>query len=423
MKVLFVNYAFPPISSPGSMRVYSFAKFLSKQDGYTVDVLYAPNGYSSMRDNDRSWRFERINLIAVKDIFDKNKIDLNGSKVNQIEKSTYKSLKSSMLNIAKGLVFPDRDITWAINVFNKNILIDKYDYIFCSYPNATNLIIGHYYSILFKTPLVVDIRDLWTQDPSFLRKNVLKRFIEGKIEHTILKKSEKIITISEYNAQKLSEIYGDKVEVIYNGFEDEKFESMSSPNLVALKDQENNEIFKIAYAGSFYGGERKVDMLFEAIKSLKDKNIVNDTNFSFNIYGNEEEYITTLIDKYQLSELVSIKGLVSQDTLFKALNSYDLLLVVTRSALISKGEMTTKVFEYIALGNPVLCLSKPDFEIVKVLNSVDHTYCIDIDDKVMIESTLRNIIINHSRGSTKRELNFNFSRDAMSEKLKAFLEK
>lgn len=424
MNILFISYALPPVSSPGAMRIFNFAKYLSQQKGYNVEVLHCPNAYSSMQDHDREWDFGNIKLIPVADIFDKNKVMSKDKVSNQLKNSVSKKIKAKTLKKINSLVFPDRNISWAINVVRKKVLNNKYDYIICSYPNITNLVIGQYYSNLFKTPLIVDIRDLWTQDPSFSKKHRIKQFLESKIEFNILNKSHKILTISKFNALLLSDIYGDKVEVIYNGFEDEKLKNIrSASDLSDVSNQTKNSKFKIAYAGSFYKGERNVDMLFEAIKSLKNKNIINNINFSFDIYGNQEDYIIKLISKYEVSDLVSIKGLVSQDALFEELYDYDLLLVVTRNALISKGELTTKVFEYIALGNPILCLSKPDFEIVKVLNDIDHTYCVDIDDKLVIESTLESIITNNFGDLTKRELNLDFSRDTMSGKLKNLLEK
>lgn len=424
MKILFVSYAFPPMSSPGSMRIFNFSKYLSQQKGYTIEVLHCPNAYSSMQDHDRKWDFGNIKLIPVADIFNKNKLINLDKTSNQLEVSAKQKLKARTVKKLNSLVFPDRDISWAMNVFAKKVLTNKYDYIVCSYPNVTNLIVGHYYATLFKTPLIVDMRDLWTQDPKFSQKNQIRKLLESKMEFGILNKAHVILTVSEFNALQLSEIYGDKIEVVYNGFEDEKFKYKStSSDLSHTKTKKENKIFKMAYAGSFYNGERSVDMLFEALKSLKNKNVINEANFCFDIYGNKEDYIINLINKHQVSDLVSVAGLVSQDVLFEALKDYDLLLVVTRNAPISKGELTTKVFEYIALGNPILCLSKPEFEIVKVLNNIDYTYCVDFSDKLVIETTLESIITSNSGCRTKRELNLDFSRDTMSKKLKNILEK
>lgn len=422
MNILFISYALPPVSSPGAMRIFNFAKYLSQQKGYNVEVLHCLNAYSSMQDHDRKWDFGDMKLIPVADIFNKNKLILNKTPSSELNYSVPKKIKSKLLKKIKSFVFPDRDITWAMNVFTKKVLDNKYDYIICSYPNITNLIVGHYYSKIFKTPLVVDMRDLWTQDSTFSQKSSIRKFLERKIEFSILDESHKILTVSNFNALQLSKIYGKKVEIVYNGFEDEKFKHDSIPcNLPNLID--TKKVFKLAYAGSFYNGERSVDTLFEAIKSLKSKKVINKENFCFDIYGNREEYIINLIEKFQVSDLVSIKGLVSQDTLFERLNDYDLLLVVTRNTPISQGELTTKVFEYIALGNPIFCLSKPNFEIVKVLNDVDYTYCVDLDDELAIENTLESVIANNLEYHTKRKFSFNFSRDTMSDKLKKILEK
>lgn len=422
MKILFTSYAVPPVSSPGSMRIFNFAKYLSEQKGYTVEILHCPNAYSSMQDHDRKWDFGKIKLIPVADIFDKNKLVSNDELFNTSKHSVSKKIKIKVLKNMNNLVFPDKTITWAINVFRKKVLKNKYDYIISSYPDITNLIIGHYYSKLFKTPLIVDMRDLWAQDLEYSQKNYLRKRLESKIEFDILSKSHMILTVSEFNALQLSKVYGKKVEVIYNGFENDKFKECRLVNdVVYQENQTENSKFKMAYAGSFYNGERNVDKLFKAINSLKDKEIINKNNFCFDIYGRKEDYITQIVDKYQLSELVSVKGLVNQDALFKKLDGYNLLLVVTRNAEISKGELTTKVFEYIALGNPILCLAKADFEIVKLLDTIEYTYCVDMEDELSIEDTLKNIISNRDDAFDKRAFNLDFSRDSMSKKLKSLL--
>jgi|26BtaG_2_1085354.scaffolds.fasta_scaffold00671_4 glycosyltransferase involved in cell wall biosynthesis len=424
MKILFTSYAVPPVYAPGSMRIFNFAKYLSEQKDYTVEILHCSNPYDSMQDHNRKWDFGKIKLIPVADIFDKNNLISSDEPLNDPKSSVSKKIKIKVLKNMSDLVFPDRNISWAVNVFRKKVLKNKYDYIISSYPSITNLIVGHYYSKLFKTPLIVDMRDLWTQDPNFSQKKSLRKRLESKIESDILSKSHKILTVSEFNALQLSKIYGNKVEVIYNGFENSKFKEFRLVNDIVHKESQiEDSKFKMAYAGSFYNGERNVDKLFKAIKSLKDKEIINENNFCFDIYGRKEDYITQIIGKHQLSELVSVKGLVNQDALFKKLDGYNLLLVVTRNAEISKGEMTTKVFEYIALGNPILCLAKADFEIVKVLNDIDYTYCVDLDDEVVIENTLESVIASDLEHHTKRKLSFDFSRDTMSDKLKNILEK
>lgn len=423
MNILFISYPFPPISSPGSMRVFNFAKYLSKQDGYSVDVLHCLNGYSSMIDYNRDWEFGKITTIPIPEVISLNKLTKSNNSHDKVRTPFFQNKKIKALKKLKSFVFPDRNVFWALNVLRKKPLTNKYDYIICSYPSISNLMLGYYYSKSFDIPLIVDMRDLWTQDLNFNSKSSFKRIIETKIESAILNKAHIITTVSSFNALELSKQYGNKVQVIYNGFENAKFinKLSTSANVSSDTQNENNKL-KIAYAGSFYNGERNIDMLMLAIKSLKDKNLISSKNFTFDIYGNNEDYVIKLVSKYNLNDLVCLKGFVSQDILFEKLTTYNLLLVVTRDQLISKGELTTKVFEYIALGNPILCLSKPDFEIVRILNDLDHTYCININDKAGIESLLLDFLNNKHKKTARRDLSLEFSRDAMSEKLRRLLE-
>lgn len=422
MNILFISYAFPPISSPGSMRIFNFAKYLSKQDGYSVDVLHCLNGYSSMIDYNRDWEFGEITIIPIPEVISLNKLTKSNNSRDKVRTTFSQDKKTKALKKLKSFVFPDKDVFWALNVIRKKPVTKKYDYIICSYPSISNLILGYYYSKSFNIPLIVDMRDLWTQDLNFNSKSFFNKLMETKIESAILNKANIITTVSNFNALELSKKYGNKVQVIYNGFENEKFinNPSTSADVPPVTQNKNNKL-KIAYAGSFYNGERNVDTLMLAIKSLKDKKLINSKNFTFDIYGNNEDYIINLISKYNLNDLVCLKGFISQDILFEKLTTYNLLLVVTRDQLISKGELTTKVFEYIALGNAILCLSKPDFEIVRVLNDIDHTYFININDKAGIESLLLDFLNDKHKQTAKRDLSLEFSRDAMSKKLSKLL--
>lgn len=412
MKILFVSYAFPPISSPGSLRVYHFSKYLAEQEQYDVDVLYCDNGYSSMLDTKQNWEFNKIGLFPVADLINKNKIvsavGIGGKK------------KVGIKSFLRGLVFPDRDITWFFSSIKNYKVNKKYDYIFCSYPNITNLIAGFYISKKTNTPLIVDMRDLWVQDSSYLKKMFIRRFLEKKIEKNILEHASKILSVSEFNTNKLASIYGNKVFTVYNGFDSVKFNDFLSNSIESIQ----SEKFRLVYAGSFYEGERKVDALFKAIKRLKDQGEINSGNFVFEIYGNSENYIKKLINEYNLDDFVTLMGLFGQKELFSKIVDANLLLVVTRDLEISQGEMTTKFFEYIALGNDILCLSKQNYEIVKVLKNIENSYFCDLDDSQAIETLLKSKMKNLKiLFKTRRQVDYSFSRNSMSEKLKCILEK
>ena len=414
MNLLCISYAFPPISSPGALRVYHFAKYLARQENYKVDVLYCNNGYSSMVDRSQTWDIGNIRAMAVDDLINKNSFVKNKLSADKIKKNNLKKL-------LKVLVFPDRDITWFLNLLKANIKNKKYDYIFCSYPNITNLIAGYYFSKKFNVDLIVDMRDLWVQDSSFLKKNMFRRFLEKCIEKRILKHAKKILTVSQFNAEQLNNIYGEKVSVVYNGFDDDKFKDL----LVEKKQQAHFcGRFRLVYAGSFYEGERKVDCLFQALNKLKLDGVINKNNFFFEIYGNKENYIADLIEQWHVNDIVEQKGLLGQKALFDEIYAAHTLLVVTRNQKISQGEMTTKFFEYIALGNPILCLSKSNFEIVKVIQGIESASYVDLDDAKGIESFLKKTLEDYyQQGAVKRrDIDYSFSRNSMSEVFKCLLE-
>lgn len=380
MKILFVSYAYPPISSPGAMRIAHFAKDLAAK-GHNITVLTSANGYSSMQSTNIDSRFfgGGIDVVRARDMINKNIVKKDKS---DGKKGLISILKSAVVRVANVLVFPDRDITWfasarkAIKSTNSH-----FDIVVGSYPTATNLMLAKGLAQYYKAKLVVDMRDLWTQDHNFLKKGIVRRFLERHLERDIFEKASLITSVSRFNSDLLSKHSRKSVNTIYNGFD--------TDILSAIKQNAiGNKKFVLAYAGSFYNGERDPINLLHAINKLKADGVITSETFKFDIYGNIESFLKDMVKELALEDLVNFRGLCEQKSLLAELSTANLLLTITRKQYISRGEMTTKIFEYLALDVPNLCLTKKDFEIAEFLADIPHADIADVDDPQEITDVL-----------------------------------
>lgn len=411
MRILLVSYAYPPISSPGAIRIYNFAKDLSEL-GHDVTVLTSSNGYSSMIGSNED-DVTNINVIRTRDLLSKQAY--SGKRQSENLK------KINIIGIASKIIYPDRDVTWLPTALSSaEIKKMDFDIVLGSYPNATNLIVATRIATRNKAKLVLDMRDLWTDEYEKQGKKSFKMKLNMILEKYLFKKADGIINVSNVNTDFVNQrIKNKKMCTIRNGFDYNLIDTVRKN----YKEEKSNK-FIVSYSGSFVGGERDPRDLFKAIVKLETAKLVSKDNFSFDIYGPTEEIIEKWVKEFKITHLVCFKGMLSRSVLFNSLMSSNILFALTRATSISAGEMTTKVFEYIGLGNNILCLCKPGYEIEKVLNKVKSAHVVNFGDIDGIVEYLTKELSNNKDDFIFREpLTKDFSRKQAAEELACFLTK
>ena len=423
-KVLLVSYAFPPISSPGAQRVERFAHYLSIM-GVDVTVLTCSNAYSSMVDKGSTLdRETQYKVIYTDDLIDKTSMS-NDTKTQKAKplRNLKHALKVTLKKVGNFFIFPDRDITWLPTALHRIKKLDSnYDFVIGSYPYATNLLLAYKASKILNCKLILDYRDLWTQDENQFKKSFFKQKIDKKLEEIITKQPSGILCVSEFNTIAMRNKLNNKtpVKTIYNGYESSYLKDIRLNDDVLTQEK-----FIITYAGSFYGGERNPKAFLTALYNLKKIGLIKQRNFCFNFIGNVEPFFSELVNKFALQDLISFKGFCSSSEVLSSLRRSNLQLVITRAQAISKGEMTTKVFEYLGVGRAILCLTKLDFEIADVLSKFDCATSLDVDNSYNIEKYIKEEIIGFRQMNNKVK-SFNngshFTREDSTRNLLCFLQ-
>ncbi|GBG04991.1 glycosyltransferase family 4 protein [Lactobacillus rodentium] len=146
-----------------------------------------------------------------------------------------------------------------------------------------------------KIPVVWHIRE-------FLEEDQLRRIWNKKSGYALMNKSDKIIAISDSINKKYKPLFGNKIQTIYNGIDDNKF--FSSHDLFKNKD------IKILTVGGLYPGKGH-QLVIEALAILKKNGI---SNFKYQIVGKgeEEENLRKQVLRCNLEKNVEFCGF-SQD--------------------------------------------------------------------------------------------------------------
>jgi len=224
---------------------------------------------------------------------------------------------------------------------------------------------AHLLSKRYKLPFVADLRDIIEQFPGnehiskkFTNIKFLNRIIANiltqrlfKQRNQVLKDADAVTSVSPWHVETLKQ-FTRNPQLIYNGYD---------PELFVSKIITCNE-FKIVYTGRLMSEElRDPSLLFEAVSNLSSKGIIEPKTFRIQFYTDDQSIKTlrTIATHYRTSDFMDFFDYVAYEKIPEILNGSSILLLLTNKSVgekTPKGIMTTKVFEYLAVEKPVLCV-------------------------------------------------------------------
>ncbi|MDR3328088.1 MAG: glycosyltransferase [Prevotellaceae bacterium] len=255
---------------------------------------------------------------------------------------------------------------------NISIILSSNSFRTCFAKAAMELAVKH------QIPFVLDIRDIFEQFPNdeyasrlliksnaindFVTKHIKKHFLKQR--NSILPKANTITTVSEWHRDFLKK-FNPNVQLIYNGFDPDLFNYQKV----------NAEKFKITYVGRIESLDIKnPTLLFEAVKILADKKLIEKDKFRLEFYlinETSKEIIKTLSQKFDVEEFITIFGTVQNIQVPEILNNSSILLLLANKATENKspkGILGTKLFEYMAVEKPILCVRNDESFIEEIIN-------------------------------------------------------
>jgi glycosyltransferase involved in cell wall biosynthesis len=229
----------------------------------------------------------------------------------------------------------------------------------------------------YNIPFVMDLRDIIEQFPSneHISKNlknvwlnnlfvkiITEKFLRQR--NKILQKADVVTTVSTYHEEILSK-YNDNVQLIFNGFDSELF----------YPQKIKNKKFVISYAGRIESQEIKdPSLFFEAIANLLNKKEIDIEKLKIQFYLTDEKskkIIRSLAEKSKITDFIDIFDTVLSTEIPRILNESSVLLLLANKSTgenTPKGIMGTKLFEYLAVEKPILCVRNDEGCLEETIN-------------------------------------------------------
>lgn len=380
IKLLIITTCFSPENAIGSVRLTKIVKYLVRL-GYDITV-FSPTLHQVTK-IDKSLEcieLEQIKRIAIPQsaMFSKlflkrrNHLVSKKSASNYIShkkgKNFWKKIKVEIFRVLHFVYTILRNKDWANQVVKEiKSQYDKesFDVVLSSYPSLG----AHWASDKIRN---TNIAKYWIadfRDPVNYEKttNLLLYQIYSFIQNKIAHRADVVTVISNGILNKLEGDKKNKIRLLHNGYDVDDLVNYTQN--IKFKDY-----LKLCYVGSLYGGERKLGVLFNAIRNLIDAGEIKKKYIKIDYAGKEYHVLEKQASEYQLEDLLINHGFITKADAIKLQLESDMVIVATWNTEKDQGILSGKIFESFLTKKCIIGIvngDKPKSEFAELIREVN----------------------------------------------------
>jgi glycosyltransferase involved in cell wall biosynthesis len=179
--------------------------------------------------------------------------------------------------------------------------------------------------------------------------------------------------------------------VIHNGFDPADFGPMDfGPGQGPPEDR-----FTLVYVGSLYGS-RNPDALWRALASLRARGEVPELRLR--LVGRIGADVLAALGTHGLDAITEHVPYVPHDEAVREMQRASALLLTVESYRHERGNLTGKVYEYLAAGRPIVALGPVEGDAADLLRGTGAGRMLDRDDADAVADHLRTLYAAWERG-------------------------
>jgi glycosyltransferase involved in cell wall biosynthesis len=391
-KALIITYYWPPSGGSGVQRWLKFAKYL-REFGWEP-IIYTPSNPEYPSEDNSFLKDIPENILVIKrpikEPYTFYKI-LTGKKrsnkiqVGFINESKTNSFFEKVSRWLRGNLFiPDARKFWikpSIKFLSKWLIENPVDIVVSTGPPHSMHLIALGLKKKLNIKWVADFRDPWTQIDFYQHLMLTKRADNKhkKLERTVIENADIVVTISKNSAIDLNKIVNRKIEVITNGFDTDDF--LKCPKY-------EYDSFSITHLGSM-NSDRNPSALWIALRDILIEDSLFKESLKIRFIGKTDFSVFSDIEKYDLTGYIENHNyLPHEEALNIASNSAILLLPLNNTHNV-KSIATGKIYEYLALKRPILCIGHKDGDAANIIQETQSGATFNFEESESIKSLLK----------------------------------
>ncbi|SZD73328.1 colanic acid biosynthesis glycosyltransferase WcaL [Candidatus Ornithobacterium hominis] len=421
-KLLLITYYWPPAGGAGVQRWLKMSRYLAKH--FEISVFSPENADYPITDESLNQEIPENTLNLQNKIWEpyawaeKLSPKSQNFKKGNLKSKEKKSLTANfLLWIRANYFIPDARMFWipsSVKFLKKYLEKNTFDAVISTGPpHSTHLIALALKKTYPNLVWLADFRDPWTQIDYFEQLPFTSKSIKKhqKLENEVLKKADIVTSVSPSWAKGLENLGAEKVEVVYNGFDEEDF-SIKFPK--PLK----NSLPEITYVGSL-NNDRNPNFLWESLDDFLAKNPAQV--FKLKFIGNiAEETKQKILSLKKLKEKTVFLDYMPHEQVIEHLHRATILLLLMNDTPNIQGIVPGKFFEYLAAERPILAIGKQQTDLDLILKQTQSGEMINFGDAMGVKCFLEKYL--NSTIPFKPFKN-NFTRASAAQRIQYLIEK
>lgn len=381
MKILFIVEKYSPNSSIAAVRPSKLVKYLTKEFGHEIDLL------TTQEETDDSYLANTMHMVKCSSLLDKflNAILKKRKKIVQqnllegrrskIEGRARNSLKLCLKKIVEKVFYASSFLATVssskkqVRAFVRKSDMNKfakYDVIVSSYSPL--------YAHLIARKIRKKVDCIWIsdfRDPIF--GGIIPKVMRPLCRHyskMITRKSDCTVMVSKEGEESYDIAKGAKIRVVSNGFDIDDYATLSNP--------ERGKILTLTYAGTFYKNGSSLLRIMQAVSRLIKTGQIDKDKIKVVYIGRQPEWVMSWANECETKDQVFAGGQVAKRESLELLSKSDINLLTVWNRSDSKGIISGKYYELLALKRPILAEITgdiPNAEVVKMIKEANAGYC------------------------------------------------
>jgi glycosyltransferase involved in cell wall biosynthesis len=388
-RALLVAYYMPPAGGPAVQRILQFVEHL-REEGWALEVLTVRDGAYPNRDpalcdavpsGVRVHRTRSLDPYAVyQALTGKAEEDLPTGSMTPEEPSWTEHLARW---VRANVFLPDARVGWwPFAVWRGRQLLDtrRFDALITSgAPHSVHLT-GSTLQRWTGTPWVADLHDPWTDISYYddLPHTRWARRLDAALERHVLGRADAVTTVSPSWADLFAQKAENDYYVVENGFDTADFEG--------IHEVPDTDSFVLAHVGKLYAS-RNPTALWDALASLRSEGAIPDHRLQ--LVGTVDPVVRQSLQNRDLLPVVEDVGFVPHDEALRHMARSTLLLLVIEQFAQAEGMITSKLYEYLASGRPVLGVGPPTGDANALLQRHSAGEVVERTDAAQIREVVR----------------------------------